>query len=229
MPQIHFSVSVMEDGVLYNLPNIKRNILNDGIVEQGLLGDHFTHVRRRNETRRDEVMPDLGHIGQMLGLEVDSMALTVEFPLTPSISQDSNDLRVVGELVKPIKRLRRDMIKIVIVIDRLCTEVDQYPPYSNLFDYMGGETGVKFSHHTHRRWMRWLAKCPPSLGRNRLAEKIIRVVETLFLNERTVLTNGAEPIGGTLVNEPRDIVIWGRVLTSPTPLGRQLLPFSRHR
>ena len=39
----------------------------------------------KNETRRDEVMPDLGDIGQMLGLEVDGMALIVEFPLTPPI------------------------------------------------------------------------------------------------------------------------------------------------
>ena len=76
--------------------------------------------------------------------------------------------------------------------------------------------------------MRWLAKCSPSLGRNCLAKKIIRVVETLFLNERTVLEDGAEPIGGTLVNEPCDIEIRGRVLTSPTPFCRQLLPLSRH-
>ena len=183
MPQIHLSVPVMEDGVLYNLPNIKRNILNDGIVEQGTLGSHFTHVRRRNETRRDEVMPDLRDIGQMFGLEVDDMALSVEFPLTPPISQDPNDLGVVGSLVKPIKRLRGDMIQIIIVINRLRTEVDQHTPHSNLLDDVGGEVGVEFLHHTHRSWMRWLAKCPPSLCRNCLEEKIIRVVETLFLNE----------------------------------------------
>ena len=99
MLQIHLSVPVMEDGVLYNMPNIKRNILNDGIVEQGTLGRHFTHVRRQNETRRDEVIPDLGDIGQVLGLEVDGMALIVEFLLTPPICQDPNDLRVVGSLV----------------------------------------------------------------------------------------------------------------------------------
>ena len=69
MPQIHLSVPVMEDSVLYNLPNIKRDILNDGIVEQGTLGGHFTHVRRQNETRRDEVMLDLGDKGQMFGLK----------------------------------------------------------------------------------------------------------------------------------------------------------------
>ena len=154
MPQIHLSVPVIEDGVLYNLPNIKRNILNDGIVDQGMLGGHFTHVRRRNGTRSDEVMPDLGDKGQMLGLEVDGMALAVEFPLTPAISQDPNDLGVVGVLVKPIKRLRGDMVKIIIVIDRLRTEVDQHTPYSNLLDDVGGEIGVEFSHHTHRSWMR---------------------------------------------------------------------------
>ena len=169
MPQIHLSVPVMEDGVLDNLPNIKRDILNDGIVEQGTLGDHLTHVRRRNETRRDEVMPDLGDKGQMFGLEVDGMALTVEFLLTPAISQNPNDFGVVWALVKPIKRLRGDMIQIIIVIDRLHTEVDQHTPHSNFLDDVGGEIGIEFSHHTHRRWMRWLAKCPPSLGRNRLA------------------------------------------------------------
>ena len=170
MPQIHLSVPVIEDGVLYNLLNIKRNILNDGIAEQGTLGSHFTHVRRRNEMRRDEVMPDLGDIGQMLGLEVEGMALTVEFPLTPAISQDPNNLGVVGALIKPIKRLRGDMVKIIIVIDRLCTEVDQHTPHSNLLDDVGGDIGVEFSHHTHRSWMRWLAICSPSLSCNSFVE-----------------------------------------------------------
>ena len=139
MPQIHLSVPVMEDSVLYNLPNIKRNILNDGEVEQGTLGCHFTHIRRLDETRRDEVMPDLGDIVQVLGLELDSMALAVEFPLTPAISQDPNDLGIVEELIKPIKRLRGDMVKIIIVIDRLRTEVGQHTPHSNLLDDVGGE------------------------------------------------------------------------------------------
>ena len=77
MPQVHLSVQVMEDGALYNLPNNKRNILNDGIIEQGTLGSHFIHIRRWNETRRDELMPDVGDNCQMLGLEVDGMALIV--------------------------------------------------------------------------------------------------------------------------------------------------------
>ena len=110
VPQVHLRVPVMEDGILYNLPNIKRYVLYDGIVEQGALGSHFTHVRRRNKTRRDKVMPDLRDEGQMLGLEVDRKARAIDFPLTPAIGQDPDDLRVVGVLVKPIERLRGDMI-----------------------------------------------------------------------------------------------------------------------
>ena len=58
----------MKDCILYNLPNIEENVLDDGVVEQGTLASHLTHVRRRNETRRDEVMPDLRNIGQMFVL-----------------------------------------------------------------------------------------------------------------------------------------------------------------
>ena len=89
----------MEDGILYNLPNIKRNILNDGIIEQGTLGSHLTHVRRRNEKRRDEVMPNFRDKCQRLGLEVDGMALMVEFPLTPPVFQNPNDLGEIRSLV----------------------------------------------------------------------------------------------------------------------------------
>ena len=110
MPHIHFGFSVMEDSILYNLPNIKRDVLNDGIVEQGTLGRHFTHVRRWDETRCDEVMPHLWDKGQVFGLEMNCMALVVNFLLTPTISQDPNDLRVVGVLVKLIERLKGDMI-----------------------------------------------------------------------------------------------------------------------
>ena len=118
------------------------------------------------------------------------------------------------------------MVKIIKVVDRLRTEVDQHTTHSNLLNDVGGKVGVEFSHHTHRSWMRWLAKCPPSLGRNSLAEEVVRVMETLFLNKRSVLADGAEPIDGTLVNEPRDIEIWGWVLTGSTPFGRQLLPLT---
>ena len=96
----------MEDGILYNLPNIEGYVLDDGVVEQGTLSCHLTHVRRRDETRRDEVMPHLGNIGQMFGLEVHGVPFAIELPLTSPVGQDPEDLREVGPLVEPIKRLR---------------------------------------------------------------------------------------------------------------------------
>ena len=228
MPQVHLSVPIMEDGILYNLPNIERNILNDGIIEQGTLGSHFTHVFRRDETRHDEVMPDFGDKGQMLGLEVDGVTLIVEFPLTLPVCQNPDDLGVIRSLVMAIERLQGDMIKIIKVVDRLRTEVYQHTPHPDLLYDVGGEVGVEFSHHTHRSWMRWLAKCLPSLGRNSLAEEIIRVMETLFFNKRPILADGAESISGTLVDKPRYIKIGGQILTGPTPLRRQLLPLANH-
>ena len=45
VPQVHFRVPVMEDSILYNLPNIEWDILNDGEVEQGALGCHLTHMK----------------------------------------------------------------------------------------------------------------------------------------------------------------------------------------
>ena len=140
----------MEDGLLYNLPNIKRNVLKDSVVEQGTLGGHLTHVRRQNETRRDEVMQDFGDIGQILGLEVDSVPIIVELPLTPPVCQDPNDLGVIEPLVKPIERLQGDGIKIIKLVDRLHTEVYQHTPHPDFLDDVGGKVGIEFSHHTHR-------------------------------------------------------------------------------
>ena len=177
----------MEDGILYNLPNIERNILNNGVVEQGTLGSHLTHVRSRNETRCDEVMPDFGDIDQMLDLEVDSVSIIVELPLTPPVCQDPNDFGVVRPLVEPIERLRGDRIKIIKLVDRLRAEVYQHTPHPDLLDDAGGEVGVEFSHHTHRSWTRWLAKRPPSLDRNSLAEEVVGVVETLFFDKGPVI------------------------------------------
>ena len=147
----------MEDGILDNLPNIEGYVQHDGIVEQGTLGSHFTHVRRRNETRRDEVMPYLGNIGQMFGLEVHGAPFTIELPFTPPAGQDPEDLKVVWPLIESIKRLRGDRVKIIELVDRLCAEVYQHTKHSNLFDDMGGEVGVEFSYHTRCNWTRWLA------------------------------------------------------------------------
>ena len=228
MPQVHFSVPVMEDGILYNLPNIERNILNDSVVEQGTLGTHLTHVCCRNETRRDEVMPDFGDKGQMLGLKVDDVPIIVDLPLTPPVYQDPNDLGVIGPLVEPIERLRRDRIKIIKLVDRLRAEVYQHTPHPDLLDDVGGEVGVEFSHNSHRSWTRWLAKRPPSLSCNSLFKEMVGVVESLFFDKGQVLTDGAEQIDSTLVDKPRDIEIRGWVLTGPTPFSRQLLPLTRH-
>ena len=110
MAQVHFCVPVMENGILYNLPNIEGYVLDDGVVEQGTLGYHLTQVHHRDETRRDKVMLDLGNIGQMFILEVHGLPFAIELPLTLPVSQDPEDLRVVGPLIEPIKRLRGDRV-----------------------------------------------------------------------------------------------------------------------
>ena len=157
MPKVYFRIPVMEDGILYNLPNIEGYVLDDGVVEQGTLGCHLTHVRRRNETRRDEVMAHLGNIGQMFGLEVHCVPFSIELPLTLLVGQNPEDLGVVGPLMEPIKRLKGDRVKIIELVDRLCVEVYQHPTHPDLFHDMGGKVGVEFPYHTRRSWMRWLA------------------------------------------------------------------------
>ena len=110
VPQVHLRVPVMEDGILYNLPNIEWDILNDGEYEQGALCCNLTHIHRRDKTRSDEVMPNLGNVGQMLGLEIDRMACTVDPPLTPTFGQYADDLRVIGVLAELMKGSRWDML-----------------------------------------------------------------------------------------------------------------------
>ena len=107
-------------------------VQKDGVVEQGTLGSHFTHVRRQNEKRRDEVMPYLGNIGQMFGLEVHDVPFAIELLLTPPVGQDLEDLGVVWLLIELIKRLRGDQIKIIELVDRLCAEVYQHTTHPDL-------------------------------------------------------------------------------------------------
>ena len=57
MPGVHFSVLVVEDGILYDLLHIKGDVLNDIIVQQGALGRHFTYIGSQNKAGSDEVMP----------------------------------------------------------------------------------------------------------------------------------------------------------------------------
>ena len=119
----------------------------------------------------------------MLGLEVDGVPIIVELPLTPPICQDPNDLGVIGPLVEPIERLRGDKIKIIKLVNRLRAEVYQHTLHPDFLDYVGGEVGVEFLHHTHRSWTRWLTKRPPSLGRNSLPEEIVGMVKAPFFDK----------------------------------------------
>ena len=63
MPEFHLHIFVIEDCILYNLPDIKWDVLDNGIVEQGPLGRHFAQISHRDETRCDEVMPYLRNVG----------------------------------------------------------------------------------------------------------------------------------------------------------------------
>ena len=157
MSKVHFRISVMEDGILDNLPNIEGYVLDDGVAEQGTLGCHLTHVCRRNEMRRDEVMPHLGNIGQMFGLEVHCVPFAIELPRTLPVGQNPEDLGVVRPLIEPIKRLTGNWVKIIELVDRLCAEVYQHPTHPDLLHDMEGEVGVEFPYHTRRSWMRRLA------------------------------------------------------------------------
>ena len=106
MPDIHLRIFVIEDCILYNLPYIKWNVLDDGIVEQGPLSRHFTHISPRDETRCDEVKSYLRNVGQVFGLELHGVLFTVQFLLTLLVGQHPKDLRIVEILMEPIIGLR---------------------------------------------------------------------------------------------------------------------------
>ena len=95
MPEVHLSVPVIEDGVLYNLTDIKRDVLNNGEIEQCLFRCHLASVYRRDETRGDKMVPHLRYIGQMFGLEVHGVALVIQFPLTLPICEQPKDFQIV--------------------------------------------------------------------------------------------------------------------------------------
>ena len=48
MPKVHFNVLVVEDGILYDLPHVKGDALNNSIVQQGAFGSHFADTGSRN-------------------------------------------------------------------------------------------------------------------------------------------------------------------------------------
>ena len=219
----------MEDGFLYNLPNIERYILDNGVVEHGSFGRHFTHIRRRNETRCDEVMPYLRDVGQMFGLKVNRVPFTVNPPLALPVGQYPNDLEVVRLRMEPIKGLRGNWFKVIVMVDRLRTKAYQHPVHLNLLQYMGGEIGVEFSHHTCGSWFRGLAQCPPPLIRNRLAKEGVGLVKPFLLNKRLILGNEAKLLCRTLIDKLVMVITTCRLFTSSTSLGGHLLSLTRHR
>ena len=83
------------------------------------------------------MVPHLRYISQMFGLEVHGVALIVQFPLTSPMCEQSEDFQSVRVLMKPIKNLEVDRLNIVIVVDRLHTEVYQHPTDADLFEHMG--------------------------------------------------------------------------------------------
>ena len=111
----------------------------------------------------DEVMPYLRDVGQMFGLKVNHVPLTVNLPLTSLVGQYRNDLEVVGMCMEPIKGLRGNWFKVIVLVDRLRAEVYQHPAHPNLLQNMGGEVGIEFSHHTSGSWCWRLAQCHPLL------------------------------------------------------------------
>ena len=92
----------------------------------------------------------------MFGLEVHRMPFTIKLPVTLPVGQYPDDFCVIGLRMEPIKGLRGNWVKLVILVDRLRAEVYQHPAHSNLFQNMGGEIGVKFSYHTRGSGVRRL-------------------------------------------------------------------------
>ena len=95
MPKVHFRILVIEDNILYNLAHIKCDVLNDHIIQQSPLSCHFTHISCGTRAGCDEVMPYLGDVGQMFGLEVHDMTVIVKLPLPLAFGKQSKDLKVV--------------------------------------------------------------------------------------------------------------------------------------
>ena len=123
MPEVHFGIFVIEDSILDNLSDIKRDILNYNIIKQGPLGHHFTHIGHQDETRCDEVMPYLGNIDQMFGLKVHCMPFIVYFPFPLVVCEHPKNLGIVWGFVVPIICFGINWIKVIILVDKLRTKV----------------------------------------------------------------------------------------------------------
>ena len=164
----------------------------------------------------------------MFGLKLNCVPLTVNLPLTSPVGQYPNDLGVVGMRMEPIKGLRGNWFKVIVLVDRLRAEVYQHPEHPNLLQNMGGEVGIEFSYHTSGNWCRRLAQCQPPLVRNRLAKEVVGVVKPLLFNKRSIFRNEAELLGRTLIDKLVMVITAGELFTSPISLGSHLLPLTRH-
>ena len=133
MLDVHFGIFVVEDSILDNLSNIKRDIMNYGIIEQGPLGRHFTHIGRRDETGCDEVMPYFGDVGEMFVLEVHDVPFIIKFPFTLVVCQHPKNFGIVWGFVELIICFEINRVKVIILVDRLCTEVYQKSMHHDLF------------------------------------------------------------------------------------------------
>ena len=70
MSQIHLPIFVVQNGLLNDCSYVKFNVLKNGVVEDSLFLGHFTYICTREEPRSDEVLPCLGHTGEVLSFEV---------------------------------------------------------------------------------------------------------------------------------------------------------------
>ena len=155
------------------------------------------------------------------------MSFTIKLPLTLPVGQYPNGFKLIGLRMEPIKGRGGHWVKIVIMVDRLYTEVYQHPVHSNLFENIGGEISVKFLYHTRGNGMWRLTQCPPSLICNCFAEEVLGVVEPLFLNEQPVFGKEAQLLGRTFVDKLVMVIGTGRLFTSPPSLGGHLLVLTR--
>ena len=136
MLEVHFSVLVVEDDILYDLPHIKGDVLNNNIVQQGEIGSHFTYLGSRNEEGSDEVIPHFGDIGQMLGLEMNCMPFTVGLPFTLTIGEHFKHFGVVRVFLKSIVCFVTNRFQVTKLVDRPRIEIYRHTPHSYLFHHV---------------------------------------------------------------------------------------------
>ena len=118
MPEVHFGILVVEDCILNDLPHIKRDVMNDSIVQQGAFCYQFAYVGSKSELGSDEVVPHFWNVGQMLDLEVYYMPFTIDFPFPLAIGEKSKHFEVVGVFLNSIICFNIHRFQLLKLIDR---------------------------------------------------------------------------------------------------------------